>query len=60
LRKKSTFQHFNFTTFQQENSVLRQHDAGKHSIPERRGITHRSEAQGKKKMTLYAQHGMQN
>jgi len=33
---------------------LREYDLSEHSIPERRGITHRSEAEGKEKMFLYA------
>jgi len=48
-----TFQLYNLST---RDLVLRQNDLGKHSIPERRGVTHRSEAEGEQKMFLYAQH----
>jgi hypothetical protein len=34
--------------------ILRQNNLSEHSIPERRSITHGSEAKGKKKMHLYA------
>jgi hypothetical protein len=38
--------------------ILRQNNLCEHSIPERRGITHGSEAKGKKKMHLYAHNRM--
>jgi len=46
----TTFQPYNLST----NLILRQDDLSEHGIPERRSITHGSEAQGKKKMPLYA------
>jgi hypothetical protein len=49
-RRNKTFQLFNLAT----KLVLCQHNLREHSIPERRSITHRSEAKGKKKMHLYA------
>jgi len=49
----ATFQPYNLST---KRLVLRQHYFGKHGIPERRGITHWSEPEGKQEMFLYAQH----
>lgn len=42
----------------QLNLILRPHRIGKHIIPERRCITHGSEAEGKKKMQLNMKHIM--
>lgn len=50
---ETTLQPFNLTTFQQPLE-LRERNFRKHCIPERGSITHRSEAQRKKEMTLYA------
>lgn len=39
---------------------LRQRDLGEHSIPERRGVTHRSKPEGKVKLFFNAHHWYQN
>jgi len=39
---------------------LRQDDLSEHSIPERRGVTHRSKPEGKVKLFFNAHHWYQN
>jgi len=53
--KRKCNQHYNLSTLQPYNNlILSQNDFSEHGIPERRSITHGSEAKGKKKMQLYA------